>query len=235
MEDIIFVLVALLDQARDQYLSQTNPNVVKNKTKIKFGYSEYITKLVDLIRKDKEIVTKGCNDLHDDLILVKVILKWLYKAMDLNRKYLALILKPYLSKVFSSSYHVSYHLDLIKDRWKTDEVEAINSFCRLVNGGSITPAQGLMDSINKNWQWAKDMLGMVEKNTLRLVFVQDREKVYRHILSLPSYGHGSESEVDSPGSKTWNDKTRNVRSVKRKTTLPGRNYFNSLLLGSEGL
>ncbi|XP_066248167.1 uncharacterized protein [Euwallacea similis] len=234
MEDLIFVLITLLDQARDLYLSQPNPAIAKNKAKIKTSYSEYVSKLVDLIRKDRrELVTKCPQDLHDDLILVKVILKWLYKAMDQNKKYLAPILRPYLSSVFSSSYHVSFHLELIRERDKTDEMEAIGSFCNLVNSGNITPAQGLMDSISKNWQWAREMLGMVEKSTLRLVFVQERGKVYRHILSLPSYG--GESESDISGSKTWNYKTRKVRSIKRRTTLPGRNYFNSLLLNCEDL
>lgn len=150
--------------------------------------------------------------------------------MDQNKKYFAPILRPYLNNVFSSSYHVSYHLELIKERMKNDELEAMGSFCNLVNSGCITPAQGLIDSINKNWQWARDMLGMVEKSTLRLVFVQDRGKVYRHILSLPSYSKGG--ELESCGSKTWSDKGRKIRSIRRRTTLPGRNYFSSLL--SEG-
>ncbi|CAG9774038.1 unnamed protein product [Ceutorhynchus assimilis] len=217
LEDIIFVLVALLDQARDQYLSLQNPNIVK----IKANYSNYVSKLIDLIRKDKEFVARN---LHEDQILVKLILKWLYKAMDQNKKYFAPILRPYLNNVFSTSHHVSFHLELIKERSRTDELQAIGSFCNLVNEGSITPAQGLMDSFSKHWQWAKDMLGMIEKNTLRLVFVQERGKVYRHILSLPSY-----SQTETNGSKTWSAKRRNVRSIERRSTLPGRNYFNSLL------
>ncbi|XP_050311537.1 uncharacterized protein LOC126747086 [Anthonomus grandis grandis] len=226
LEDIIFILVSLLDQAKEQYLASAKPNST-NKTKIKSNYSGYVSKLVDLIRKDKEVFSnKTPLDLNDDLTLVKVILKWLYKAMDQNKKYFGPILRPYLNNVFLSSYHVSYHLELIKERLKSDEVDALGSFCNLVNCGTVTPAQGLMDSINKKWQWANDMLKMVEKNTLRLVFVQDKGKVYRHILSLPSYNRG---DTAGSSSKTWTEKAYNVKSILRKTTLPGRNYFSSLV------
>ncbi|KAL1494511.1 hypothetical protein ABEB36_010097 [Hypothenemus hampei] len=225
MEDIIFLIVALMEQATDQYFATSNPTIVKNKLKIRTSYNDSISKLIDLLRKDKEIARKTSNELHDDLALVKIILKWLYKAMDQNKKYSTPILRPYLANIFTSSYSVSFHLETIKERDKMDEIEALSSFCRLVNEGCITPAQGLMDAINKNWQWAKEMMNIVENNTLRLVFVQERGKVYRHILSLPSYDRNCELE----GSKTWSDKSKNVKSIQRRTTLPGRGYFNSLI------
>uniref|UniRef100_A0AAR5PCJ2 Mab-21-like HhH/H2TH-like domain-containing protein n=1 Tax=Dendroctonus ponderosae TaxID=77166 RepID=A0AAR5PCJ2_DENPD len=227
LEDVIYILVSLLDQAKEQYLSLPNTDNKKISAKIKSRYSDCLAKLIEVIRKDREVFSKNSPDLYDDITLVKVILKWLYKAMDQSKKYFAPILRPYLNTVFTASYHVSYHIEFIKERAKTDEIESMGAFCLLVNTGTITPAQGLIDSINKNWLWARDMLRMVEQNTLRLVFIQTRGKVYRHILSLPSYS--KDNDFETTGSKTWNDKARKIRSIKRKSTLPGRNYFSSLL------
>lgn len=226
LEDVIFILVSIMDQARDQYLaSQTHPSVVKNRQKIKVNFNAYTTKLVDLMRRDRELLTFNCED---DLVLVKVILKWLYKAMDQNKRYLGPILRPYLSNLFSTSHAISWHIDLIKNRISNDELDALGSFAELVNSGKITPAQGLIDAVNKNWLWAKSMLAMVEKNTLRVIFISGRGKVYRHILSLPSYQRTS---LDS-GSKTL-DSPVGKNEIGTQKTLPNRSYFNTLLTESK--
>ncbi|XP_076276024.1 uncharacterized protein LOC143206972 isoform X2 [Rhynchophorus ferrugineus] len=228
LEDIIFILVTILEQARDQYLiNETNPTISKNQQKIRTSYDACVSKLIEIIRCDKELLLMNNIDLEDDLTLVKIILKWLYKAMDHNKKYLGLILRPFLSTIFLTSHHISYHLELIKERLRNDEIESLGLFSKLVNTGSITPAQGLVDSVNKNWIWAKDMLGMVEQNTLRLFFIEERGKVYRHILSLPSDSSRNADEVGA--SRTWTDKEKKRRAVRRRTTLPARNYFSSLL------
>lgn len=228
LEDIIFILVAILDQARDQYLiNQANPDISKNQLKIKSSYNTYVTKLIEIIRNDKELTTINHSELEDDLNLVKIILKWLYRGMDHNKKYLAPILRPYLRTVFLTSHHISYHLELIKERVKNDEIESLGLFSKLVNSGSISPAQGLVDSVNKNWSWAKEMLDMVEKNTLRLIFIEDKGKICRHVLSLPSDSREKFKELS--GSRTWSDKEKKNRSIKRRTTLPSRNYFSSLV------
>lgn len=226
VEDVVFILVSIMDQARDQYLSsQTNPNIIKNRQKIKSNFNAYTTKLVDLMRKDRELLSFNCED---DLALVKIILKWLYKAMDQNKRYLGPILRPYLSNLFSTSHAVSWHIDFIKQRINNDELEALGSFAELVNSGKITPAQGLIDSVNKNWTWAKSMLAMVERNTLRVVFISDRGRVYRHILSLPSYQRksidSSSKTLESPSAKP---------EIRKQKTLPNRSYFNTLLVESK--
>lgn len=226
LEDVVFILMSIMNQARDQYLAtQTNPNIVKNKQKIKANFNAYVTKLVDLMRKDKELITVN---LEDDLVLVKIILKWLYKAMDQNKRYLAPILRPYLSNIFSTSHAVSWHIDFIKQRIDTDELDALGSFAELVNDGKITPAQGLVDCVNKNWSWAKSMLEMVEKNTLRVIFISDRGRVYRHILSLPSY----QKKSLASGSKTLGLPTE-YKEIRRQKTLPNRCYFNTILAESK--
>lgn len=217
LEDVIFLLVTIMDQARDKYLTnQTNPTTVKNRPKIKAHFNSYTSKLVDTIRKDKEM---SHLTYEDDLTLVKVILKWLYKAMDQNKRYLAPILRPYLSTLFSASHSISWHLDFIKQRLNRDEINALGYFARLVNSNKITPAEGLIDAVNKNWLWARSMLKMVEKNTLRVVFVSGRGKVYRHILSLPSYQRNKSAEV------LFKDENQ-----RKQHTLPSnRNYFSTIL------
>ncbi|XP_074039497.1 uncharacterized protein isoform X1 [Leptinotarsa decemlineata] len=222
LEDIIFILVTIMDQARDQYLSsQTNPAILKNRLKIKSNYNTYTSKLVDLMRKDEDLSTFNCDD---DLVLVKTILKWLYRGMDASKKCLGPILRPYLNNLFSTSHAVSWHMDSIKERMSTDEMSALGSFADMVNSGKITPAQGLIDSVNKNWTWAKNMLSMVEKNTLRVVFVSGRGQVYRHILSLPSY---QKKDIQT-GSKTM-ESPNEMMPISRQRTLPNRSYFNSIL------
>lgn len=215
-----------MDQARDQYLSnQTNPNIIKNRPKIKTNFNSYTTKLVEMMRKDRELLSFNCDE---DLTLVKLILKWLYKAMDQNKRYLGPILRPYLSNLFATSHSVSWHIDFIKRRISNDELDALGTFAELVNSAKITPAQGLIDAVNKNWAWAKSMLAMVEKNTLRVVFISDRAKVYRHILSLPSYQRNN----GESGCKTLESPTVKAEN-RRQKTLPNRSYFNTLLSESK--
>ncbi|CAH0563543.1 unnamed protein product [Brassicogethes aeneus] len=227
MEDVIFILVTIMEQARDQYLANaTNPNIVKNKSKIRSHYNTYTSKLVDIIRKDKEIKHQ---DYSDDTVLVKIILKWLYKAMDQNKRHLGPILRPYLNILFTTSHAVSWHLESIKQRQCDAEISSLNKFCELVYNGKITPAEGLIDAVNKNWDWAKNMLKMVEKSTLRIVFICDRGKVYRHILSLPSYDRKKENDG---GSRTL-ESERKRRDIRRQKTLPNRSYFASIMKDKE--
>lgn len=189
------------------------------------NFNSYTTKLVELMRKDRELLSFKCDD---DLTLVKLILKWLYKAMDQNKRCLGPILRPYLSNLFSTSHAVSWHIDFIKERISNNELDALGTFADLVNSTKITPAQGLIDAVNKNWAWAKSMLSVVEKNTLRVVFISDRGKVYRHILSLPSY----QKKNGASGSKTLESPTAKTE-IRRQKTLPNRSYFNTLLSESK--
>lgn len=218
-----------MDQARDKYIQNqiNNPNMAKNKSKIKQQYNNYTAKLVELLRKDKEL---NHFNVEDDLILVKVILKWLYKAIDQNKRYLAPILRPYLHTLFSTSHSTSWHLDSIKQKLNNDELMALGTFCQLVNNEKITPAQGLLDAVDKNWLWAKNMLDIVEKHTLRVVFISERGQVYRHILSLPSYqmkktvhNNGTHTLLESPKSSL------EMRRQQRDKTMPNRSYFHSIL------
>lgn len=215
-----------MDQARDQYLStQTHPNIVKNKLKIKSNYNTCTSKLVDIMRKDTEL--RNLN-FEDDLVLVKVILKWLYKAMDQNKRYLAPILRPYLNNIFATSHAVSWHIDSIKGRGNKDELATLGIFAEQVNSGKASPAQGLVDCVDKNSSWAKAMLNMVGDKTLRVVFLPGRGQVYRHILSLPTQ---QKKELES-GSKTLGAPVEK-QDFRKELTLPSRSYFSTILKESE--
>ncbi|CAG9858916.1 unnamed protein product [Phyllotreta striolata] len=224
LEDIIFILVTIMDQARDRYLTTaTNPAIIKNSLKIKSNFNNQTSKLVDVMRRDKDL--QGLSTVEDDLCLVKIILKWLYRGMDQSKRYLGPILRPYLNNIFSSSHAMSWHLESLKERLNDEELNALGIFAQLVNSAKITPAQGLIDSVSKNWEWARSMLSMIEQNTLRIIFVSDRGQIYRHILSLPSYQRKISLQC---GSKTLDTKTEK-RELRRQKTLPSRSYFNTIL------
>lgn len=185
------------------------------------------TKLVETVRKDKESANL---DLQDDVVLVKTILKWLYKGIEQSKRCLGPVLKPYLNTLFHASHSASWHLEVIKKMSQSDEMEALGAFAGLINDGCITPAQGLLDAINKNWNWAKDMLKLIEHGTLRVTFIPKRGYVLRHILSLPNYKQPD--TID--GSKTLQQVPKMKCEDYRRLTLPSRNYFNTIVKKCNG-
>lgn len=116
---------------------------------------------------------------------------------------------------------------MIKLEQTSDEIEAIGAFAALVNEGRITPAQGLLDAVNKRWNWANDMVKLIQRGTLRTIFISQRGAVVRHILSLPNYKERNVAE----GSKTLHQQSSNIEYATdyRRLTLPNRNYFNTIV------
>ncbi|KAF5306841.1 hypothetical protein FQA39_LY00071 [Lamprigera yunnana] len=183
VEDMVHIFTTLMDQARDQYLDNlpecASGNVDQKKLKKDFNVAA--TKLLDLIRKEKEI-----TDILDDITTVKIILKWFYKGLDYNKRSLGPILRPYLKTIFVTSHEASWHLEAIKSDDVQNEVKALGVFAKLVNSGKITPAQGLVNSVKKNWNWAKNMLADVEMENIRLIFIPFKDKTIKHVLVAPS-------------------------------------------------
>lgn len=218
LEDLVYLLVAIVQQARDQFFD--NQHYQQNKNKLKAKYDAATTKLVENIRKDK---TCADLELQDDHVFVKTILKYLYKGVEQNKKVYGPVLTPYLAALYQASHAISWHLEFLKKLPQNDELEALGSFANLVNEAKITPAQGLLDAVAKNWNWAKNMLNQVEEGNLRLIFIPERGKVSRHILAL---ANKKREHID--GSKTL-QRPKIKDGDSRSSTLPRRNYFNTIL------
>ncbi|GJQ73347.1 hypothetical protein Trydic_g13716 [Trypoxylus dichotomus] len=212
VEDIIYILVTIMEQAKDIYFEQcTDPKTI---SKLKLYFNTSTGKLIELVRRDKDITY---TNITDDIMLVKIILKWLYKAIDQNKKCLAIILRPFMSTMFVASHAVSWHMEQIKNKAMNYELQALGAFCKLINEGRVTPAEGLMDAHHKKWNWAKTMLEVVGEGSLRLIFTPERGRVVRHILLMPACR------------KPKRGKSSDTRDVKRSCSFNDRNYFNSLL------
>lgn len=218
LEDLIYLLVTIIQQARDQYLAA---GLQKNRNKFKTKFDGATARLVELARRDKEYA--NC-DLQDDCVLVKTVLRLLYKGLEVGKKVYGPVLTPYLGNLYQASHAISWHLEFARKLGRDDEIEAVGTFALLVNGGAITPAQGLLDAVAKNWNWAKDMLRQVQEGNLRLVFIPERGKIFRHILSLA----GQKRELGPDASQTL--QSSKIRDgAARRSTLPNRNYFSTIL------
>lgn len=75
VEDIIYILMSLVEQARDQFLEQ--PSVSKQRLKLRRQLDIAILKLLDSVRREHY---GSDSELTDDTSLVKVILRWMYKG-----------------------------------------------------------------------------------------------------------------------------------------------------------
>lgn len=212
IEDIAYILVTILEQARDIYCEECPNTKIIGKLKLYFNSST--AKLTELVRRDKDITY---TNITDDIMLVKIILKWLYKAMDQNKKCLAVILRPFLNTLFIASHAISWHMEQVKNKGMDDELNALGAFCKLINEGRVTPAEGLMDAYSKKWSWAKTILELVGEGSLRLVFAPERYRVSRHILAMPV------------SKKPRRGRSSDGYNVKRSLSFNERNYFNSLL------
>lgn len=192
IEDVIFLLVTIMEQVwKSKIISKNTKHTLKTKSRANFDAAT--TKLVESVRKSKDL---SFMNFKDDNILVQTVLRWLYKGLDQSRHSLAPILRPYLHKLFINSHEICWHLDSIKLDEINNEGKALGIYCRLVNNKDITPANGLVDSINKGWNWAKSVLCFVESQSkVSFLFVPRRGKVMRHILAMPEKREDSYSTL----------------------------------------
>lgn len=183
VEDIIFLLVTIMEQVwKSKNLGKSNSkSTLRSKNKSNFDAAT--TKLVESLRKSKDLILL---DFRNDLVLVQTVLRWLYRGLDQSKHSLAPVLRPYLQKLFINSHEICWHLNSIKMEEISNEMKALGVFCRLVNRKEISPATGLVDSINKGWNWAKACLSFVEtQGKVSLLFIPQKGKVVRHILAMP--------------------------------------------------
>ncbi|XP_045478436.1 uncharacterized protein LOC123683435 isoform X2 [Harmonia axyridis] len=208
VEDVIYLTIILMDQARYHYMKNMKQD--KKQSKFERQYVLHTSKFIELLREDQNI--KSLN-LEEDIVVVGTIVNMLHRAVDFEEKYIGRVLQPYLKDLYEISFVISWHLEDIKRRLNDDELKSLGCFCKLVNSGEITPEQGLEDALEKNWTWAKDMMELIEKREVRIFLIPDREKVNQYVVY--------------PNEKSSGDtKRRNL--PRRKDTLLGQNYFNTL-------
>ncbi|XP_069700714.1 uncharacterized protein [Periplaneta americana] len=220
VEDLIYLLTAILEQAKELALgdmgsmpstggrcrkrSASKKTVRRNLgtkvdsgNKIRNNFDASVIILVDSVRRDIETSNA---DLSDDSVLVRHVLKWLYRGLDEDKKHLAPVLRPYLNRLFAASHENGWHLEEWNRRQNEDhgnEMRVLGSYCRLVINSEASPSTALVDAVGKGWVWAENMLDMAEylgcsditcqpEVGLQLVFTPDDGKVVRHNICLPS-------------------------------------------------
>lgn len=152
--------------------------------------------LVDSVRRD--IDTSNAN-LSDDSVLVRHVLKWLYRGMDEDRRHLAPVLRPYLNRLFAASHENGWHLEELRRRQddQGDEMRVLGFFCRMVTASEASPSEALLDAVTKGWIWAENVMDIAEylgcsditgqpQVGLQLVISPADGKVIRHNITLPS-------------------------------------------------
>jgi hypothetical protein len=175
-----------------------------NKRRDKFDSS--IALLIDSVRRD--IDTSSAN-LSDDPVLVRHVLKWLYRGMDEDQRHLAPVLRPYLNSLFASSHENGWHLEELRRRMSdhTEEMRVLGSYCNLVGGSEVNATGSLIDAASKGWIWAEHMLDTAEylvrsevtgqpEVGLQLVLTPAEGDVIRRSISVPS----SRDELQLPES-----------------------------------
>lgn len=223
MEDLIYLLSAIFEQAKELALgdigstpvgtyassgrsrrrTSSKKSVRRNlgtkvdsDSKLKHNFDASAILLIDLVRRD---VDTSNADLSNDSVLVRHVLKWLYKGLDEHRRHMAPILRPYLNRLFAASHENCWHLEEWRRRQEDqgDEMRVLGAFCHLVAASEVSPTRALLDAVTKGWTWAENMLDMADylvqsdvtgqpEVGLQLVFTQGEGKVVRHCISVPS-------------------------------------------------
>lgn len=224
MEDLIYLLSAILEQAKELTLGEmgtismgtfvahsvnsrrrnaarkgSRGNLgakITSNNKLKDKFDSSVILLVDSVRRD---IDTSSADLSDDSVLVRHVLKWLYRGMDEDRRRLAPVLRPYLNSLFAASHQNCWHLEEWRRRLSNygEEMRVLGSYCNLVTGSEVSPTGALLDAVSKGWIWAESMLDTAEYLArsdvtgqpdvgLQLVLTPAEGEVIRHRISVPS-------------------------------------------------
>ncbi|XP_068082185.1 uncharacterized protein [Anabrus simplex] len=263
VEDLIYLLTAILDQAKELCLGEKSPSAplgishgrrrhgkkTTSRTgtksdpgsKFRVNFDNSVAYLIDFVRRDVE--TSNAN-LGDDSVLVRQVLKWLYRALDSDKRHLAPVLRPYLNRLFATSHENGWHLDewrkrnSINSTSSDDELKALGTFCRLIISGEINPTEGMFNAESKGWCWAESMVETAEylaqcprscsdlngevNSGLHLVFTPGPGKVLRHTICLPTvndclYGEDANDRNCSRLSSSKSRSATNTLKIKKAT------------------
>ncbi|PSN48203.1 hypothetical protein C0J52_03575 [Blattella germanica] len=257
VEDLIYLLSAILEQAKELALGDTagshithgskprkragnrkNPrgtlnSKVDNGSKLKMCFDASVNQLLDSVRRDIETTNA---DLSDDAVLVRHVLKWLYRGLDEDKRHLAPVLRPYLNRIFAASHENGWHLEEWRRRHSDNfgsEIKVLGSYCKLLITSETNTTSAMLDAVNKGWMWAENMLDMAEylvcsdvtgqpEVGLQLVLTPEVGKVVRRNIYLPIDEHqeppGSRYSTLSSAKSTY---SRNTLKSKKATLLRG--------------
>jgi len=226
VEDLIYLLSAILEQAKDLTLGETGAtpmgtsvahsmhsrrrtatrqgsrgnlsNKIASNNKLRNKFDSSVTLLVDYVRRD---IDTSSADLSDDAVLVRHVLKWLYRGMDEERRYLAPVLRPYLNSLFAASHENGWHLEEWRRRMSdhAEEMRVLGSYCNLLVGSEVSATGALLDAVNKRWVWAENMLDTAEY--LVRSDVTGQPEVGLQLVLTPAEGHVIRRSVAVPSSR----------------------------------
>ena len=110
-----------------------------------------------------------------------------FLGIEQDRKILGPILRPYLGNLFNSSHENAWHVESWIKRHEiyNSEMRSLAMFCKLVTTQEISPANGIVESLSKGWNWSEDVARMIERcnNGLKLVFVTPK-RILRQLLII---------------------------------------------------
>ncbi|XP_063975069.1 uncharacterized protein LOC135161436 [Diachasmimorpha longicaudata] len=226
LENLIYLLILILKQARDQIYAITDRK--KRKKDRGRGVHEHSSPshferstdiLIDLVRRDRDT---AYMDLDSDVVLARVLLRWLYFGMEHERKTLGPILRPYLGNLFNSSHENAWHVESWRKRRDiyNSEMRSLGLFCKLVTSQEVSPANGIVESISKGWYWAESTTRMIERSEdgLKLVFLPPGKALKYSLTFTNNQGLSAYS--------TWS-KARNVANAARRTVMARTNMITN--------
>ncbi|XP_015591289.1 uncharacterized protein LOC107265900 isoform X2 [Cephus cinctus] len=233
VENLLYLVTLVLRQAREQiYVITDCRNRKQERRKLKsYGrrksntatyFDRSVDVLVDLIRRDRET---AYLDLESNSIMARTLLKWLYFAMENDKKTLGPILRPYLGNLFNSSHENAWHVESWKKRREilATEMRSLALFCKLVTAQEVSPADGIVEALSKGWLWAENITRMIERSDqgLKLVFITSTRVIKYNLTFSNNKGLSTFS--------TWS-KARNISNAHKRTTIATANMLTTCLL-----
>uniref|UniRef100_A0A8D8VYG2 Mab-21-like HhH/H2TH-like domain-containing protein n=1 Tax=Cacopsylla melanoneura TaxID=428564 RepID=A0A8D8VYG2_9HEMI len=188
-EDIIYLLNVLAEQAKQYYATRKQTLTIDKKSVRLKSFDLSFSTLLDDVKAD---LKKVSFDFTNDQILVYYILKWLYRATERDGKFLEPVLKPYLIKLYIASHECNWFLEEWKTRMNKDEMNTLRKYCHLVVKGRMNISDGLLDFVNKGWEWAGAMLNIAGEvnDGLELIFTPSPQLALCHQLRISPSASG---------------------------------------------
>ncbi|XP_011307669.1 uncharacterized protein [Fopius arisanus] len=225
-ENLIYLLILVLKQARDQIYAITDRKKRKNyggrrhnESSSPSNFEHSMDILIDIVRRDRDT---AYMDLDSDVVLARVLLRWLYFGMEHERKTLGPILRPYLGNLFNSSHENAWHVESWRKRRDifSSEMRSLGIFCKLVTSQEVSPANGIVESLSKGWYWAERTTKMIERSEdgLKLVFMPTAKILKYSLTFANNQGLSAYS--------SWS-KARSVGNAARRTAMARINMMTS--------